>query len=161
MHGSMFSNMLSLLRSFGGGVTKGIKEVGNAMLQSMGMISSVAINNVLIDVISSILDKQIALPTEETNEKIKKASAYLNDAGVLLSELQNELGEREEKLASLMKSIDEHTADAKHWESLAAIKRESANPLAIEIQEAIFLSSPRTHQSFPRIRYNANFSIPA
>ena len=97
-----------------GALLNGIADVTSEFIkilaQSMGVISDAISNNILTEIVSTAVDKQLNLS------------------------LQKELHEKSEKLNALDKYIEDKEKDAMRFELLATVGKEQINALTTEIR---------------------------
>ncbi len=69
--------------------------------------------------------------------RAKQASAYLINTGIIISDLQKEMEERNRALESLLSTIETRKQDAEYYAQLAALNEQLAAPLMKEIEKVI------------------------
>jgi hypothetical protein len=69
--------------------------------------------------------------------RAKQASAYLINAGIIISDLQKEMEERKETLENLLSTIESSKKDAEYYAQLASLNEQLVVPLRKEIAKGI------------------------
>lgn len=89
--------------------------------------------------LAEIRGKGELTPTEIQDDyanRVKTAGEHLQLAGSILNELQKNLEQQSQQLATVQLNIEKHKQDAEYWKTLADINQDTAAVLTDEIERA-------------------------